>query len=146
MLSDIEITETIEVPYSGTGGAYPLITFSLPTNEPFLLTTIAHTITAGAAILLSNFQVRNELGVSVIFISIIPWQFAGTTINSVTMQTPNPNNTPLFASQILSGFIPKDLHVFNGWTIQYTTFGQDPGEVIAAIITLAKLWQNSDSN
>lgn len=146
MLSNIHIPETIEVPYSGAGGAYPIVTFTLPFNEPFLLSTIAHTITAGAATLISSFNVRDETGTSVIFISIIPWQFAGTTISSVTMQTPNPNNTPLFASQILSGFIPKDVHVFNGWSIQFNTFVQDPGETIAAIITLAKLWQNSDYN
>lgn len=141
MLSQINIAETIEVPYAGSGGAFPFVSFVLQENQPYLLSHIDHSITAGAGILISSFAVRDETGFLIYSIPVIPWQFAGTTIVTVTMQTPEPNNTPLFAFQILSGFIAKSLYVFNGWTIDFATFGSDPGDIIDATITLVKSWQ-----
>lgn len=136
MLSDIDRKEIREIPYAGAGVAPPATVFDLPPNQPFNLSHIRYTMTAGAVILLANFTIRDETGATVGFIGLIPWQPATTTVTNTVMQTPKPQAPAIFAARAIGGVIAADFYVFRDWTIELVQFLPDAGFSISAVITL----------
>ena len=136
MLSRVPIAETIEVPYSTVVPATPLV-FDLQSGIPHNVSHFSSRIVAAGAIVLSSLSIFNEVGAQVLTVTIIPFQFAGTTVDTTTMQTPEPANTPFFGPA-LAGFMPKEFHIFNGWSVVFLDFLATPGVSFDGIFTLEK--------
>ena len=146
MLSPIKIARTIEVPYSGAGLVFPIVTFNLEPDQPFNMAFVGTTITAGAAIMIANFTIRDDTGATVMFLGNIPWLFAGTTFSTTITKTPEAEAVAVFAARAISGIIPKDFFVFNNWTIQFVTLFPDAGHSVVATIGLNDSWQADEYN
>lgn len=142
MLSKLNIAETIEIPYA-TVIPSTSQTFDLQDGIPYRFSHVLTTITAGVGIVLPSLIIRDENANQILAITIIPFQFAGTTVSTTTMQTPEVPLTPFFGPAI-AGFIPNDFYIFNGWEIQFADFLATPGVTLDSIITLTRSWQKSD--
>ena len=119
MLSALQVDEQFELDFSG---AVSLVeTLEFPTDDPYEFSWLRSTWTAGPAILIPACTVRDEQSNLIVTIGLIPWQFAATTIERITVQTPHPTQTNLFGPA-LSGFIVSGLTVYNGWTLSFTDF------------------------
>lgn len=126
MLSDTDTVQEIIINYSGTTPAPTPQTLVLPSG-PWRLSWIMRDITAAGAIVLPGLILADETGAQVFLFSILPWQFAGTTVINTISQTPDAVRAPLFAAETLAGNIPGGLHAFNGWTILFSDFLGTPG-------------------
>jgi len=138
MLAALNIAETLEIPYSGVIPVTPVQRFNLRPGIAYNFAFIVSTITAAAAVVLPGFSVNDETGTLIATIAIVPFQFAGSTVSTTTMQPPSVPITAFFAPAIL-GMIPSNLHVFDGWTIQFTDFLATPGVTVDAVFTLNRV-------
>jgi len=138
MLSELGNAETLEIPYAGVVPVQPAQRFNLPRGIPYNFAFIVSTITAAGAVVLPGFTVADEAGTLIAIIAIVPFQFPGLTNTTTTMQAPNVPITAFFAPAIL-GMIPSNLHVFDGWSIQFTDFLQTPGVTIDAVFSLNRI-------
>lgn len=127
MLSSLDIAETIIFDYNDVAPSAPFA-LEFPTNEPYEFIAIRSTITAAAAIVLPGLSVFDENSTLIAIMSIIPWQFANTTVTATTGQTPDLSVAALFAPNIGS-FIPSGFHVFSGWQLLWADFLATPGVI-----------------
>ncbi len=136
MLSDLDINNSIEIPYASGPPPFLIQPFKFENKGTKNLSWIKTVTTAGVAIIIPGLFIRNETGAVVFQIGIIPWQFAATTITTTTPQTPSPPLVTLFANNNISGFIPADFRIFDGWSIQFASFAGNPGDNCDAVIGL----------
>ncbi len=136
MLSDLEINNAIEIPYASGAPPFFIQPFIFEKGGTKNLAWIKSVITAGVAIIIPAFFIRNETGAVVFQVGIIPWQFAATTITTTTGQTPSPPLVSLFGNNNISGFIPADFRIFDGWSISFASFASNPGDNCTAVIGL----------
>jgi hypothetical protein len=119
LISDLQVNEQETVDFAGA--VTETVTVDLATNAPYLVSWIRSTWTSGPAILIPGCNVRDELGNLICVIGLIPWQFAGTTVERVNIQSPEVSQTNLFGPAI-SGFITSGLTVFRGWQLEFNDF------------------------
>lgn len=133
MLSELDITESINFVYNDVAPVTPFV-LNFPTSEPYEFLAFRSTITSAGAIVLPGINVLDENSNSIITMSIIPWQFAATTITTTTGQTPDVSVAALFGPNIGS-FIPSGFHVFSGWQIIWVDFLGTPGVIFNGTFT-----------
>jgi len=133
MLSQLQTQEVINFQYNAVQPAAPF-TLNFPTNEPYEFLAIRSTITAAGAIALPGLSVLDENSMLIAIMSIIPWQFAGTTVTATTGQTPDVSIAALFGPNIGS-FIPSGFHVFSGWQLRWADFLATPGIIFTGNFT-----------
>lgn len=139
MLSDLETTNVINVPYSAVApfGVNDVLTLDFPTTQGYEMVSIRSTIAAAAAIVLPGLAVFDDNGTFITTLSILPWQFAGTTITTTTGQTPDVSLAGLFGPN-LGSYIMSGLHVFSGWQLLWGDFLLTPGVVFEGVISFSQ--------
>lgn len=130
MISDLNLTETIEFNFVGALDVPQIrsLDFLGRARVPWKYITGSGTVTTGAAIMIISLIFRNENGILVKAITMLPWMFANT-INffNASMASPIFGSINFLGQQFLASTHPQDFYVLPEWTMEYTVINALPG-------------------